>query len=175
MSSKCSPDCPGWGVFNDTNEIQRCESCARFDSDEEAVSHVLKLEWLDSLRGLNETVKAALGGLPPLLRILEEKAKENGSDKSHYLFTRAKDYLSELEEAQRVSKSDSLRLEFARILSALEQSVTNKQINHLISTLGIEVTRLRSRFMLAKTLVRNSAEGITEEEKILASEGNKRD
>lgn len=43
---ECDPGCPGWAVFNH-REIQRCDTCRRFEDDEEAVAHVQKLELLD--------------------------------------------------------------------------------------------------------------------------------
>jgi hypothetical protein len=39
--SEC-PGCPGWAVFNG-DEVQRCDSCQRFDSDDAAWLHVAKL------------------------------------------------------------------------------------------------------------------------------------
>ena len=39
----CAPGCPGWGVFNGI-EIQKCDACARFATDDEAIAHVLELE-----------------------------------------------------------------------------------------------------------------------------------
>jgi hypothetical protein len=131
----------------------------------------MKLEWLDSLKSLNETVKTALINLPILLNEFEEK-EEN--EKSSYLHVRIKGHLSALEDAQRVSKSDSLRLEFARVLSVLEELMTSKQIDCLVDVMGIEEERLSSRFQLAQTLVRNVMEGVTDEEKELASRGSKR-
>ena len=43
---RCHPECLGWAVFNDA-EIQRCDECARFASDEEAIAHVEALERLE--------------------------------------------------------------------------------------------------------------------------------
>lgn len=37
---ECDHGCPGWAWFNE-GEIQRCDTCKRFDSDEEAAKHVL--------------------------------------------------------------------------------------------------------------------------------------
>ena len=37
----CSPGCPGWGVFNENGEIQRCDECNRFADDDEAIQHVI--------------------------------------------------------------------------------------------------------------------------------------
>jgi hypothetical protein len=34
-------DNKGWSIFND-NEIERCDACKRFDSDTDAVAHVMK-------------------------------------------------------------------------------------------------------------------------------------
>jgi len=42
-----SPGCPGWIVTVDQGAIERCDTCARFDSDDEAVAHVCALEALD--------------------------------------------------------------------------------------------------------------------------------
>lgn len=36
----CEPGCPGWGIYN-LNEIQRCDLCNRWYSDEEAADYVL--------------------------------------------------------------------------------------------------------------------------------------
>lgn len=38
-ADRCDPDCLGWAVFNDT-EIQRCDDCGRFETDEDAAEHV---------------------------------------------------------------------------------------------------------------------------------------
>jgi hypothetical protein len=56
----CRSDCPGWGVYNG-NEIQRCDSCNKFSSDEDAVNHVLAVEKEASNKTQYETdQKAAL-------------------------------------------------------------------------------------------------------------------
>jgi len=34
-----SKRCPGWGVMND-NEIQRCDTCKQYETDEDALKHV---------------------------------------------------------------------------------------------------------------------------------------
>lgn len=43
---RCSPRCPGWGVFfverEPGFEIERCDECARFVDDDEAIDHVLR-------------------------------------------------------------------------------------------------------------------------------------
>jgi hypothetical protein len=42
----CSPECPGWGLFNlgsATESIQRCDECARFPDDLAAAEHVARL------------------------------------------------------------------------------------------------------------------------------------
>lgn len=36
---ECDDSCPGWGLFNGC-EIQRCDTCARFESDMAAVHHI---------------------------------------------------------------------------------------------------------------------------------------
>lgn len=41
-SDRCDGPCPGWGVFNDA-EIQRCDQCGVFESDDEAREHVERL------------------------------------------------------------------------------------------------------------------------------------
>ncbi len=46
---QCSPGCPGWVVFNG-NEIQRCDECARFADDGEAIAYVERLYFEDSAR-----------------------------------------------------------------------------------------------------------------------------
>lgn len=44
--TRCCVTCPGWAVF-ETNrnprEIERCDECARFETDEAAVTHVVGL------------------------------------------------------------------------------------------------------------------------------------
>jgi hypothetical protein len=37
------PGCPGWDIFNERFEIQSCDCCKRFESDEDAAKHVLGL------------------------------------------------------------------------------------------------------------------------------------
>lgn len=37
---KCDPGCRGWGIFNKNLEIQRCDQCKRFRSDEDAAKFV---------------------------------------------------------------------------------------------------------------------------------------
>lgn len=39
----CRKECPGWVIMNG-NQIQRCDDCGRFETDEEAVDHVWNLE-----------------------------------------------------------------------------------------------------------------------------------
>src|ERR1051325_7746037 len=42
----CDPGCPGWARFNlgtNTEGIQRCDSCARFENDIAASEHVARL------------------------------------------------------------------------------------------------------------------------------------
>jgi len=41
---RCSPQCPGWFIANDT-EIQRCDECKRFQTDHDALNHVAMLAW----------------------------------------------------------------------------------------------------------------------------------
>lgn len=57
---KCDDaDCPGWAVFND-GEIQRCDTCGRFKSDDEAKAYVRSLELLDASRHLEAASQRAL-------------------------------------------------------------------------------------------------------------------
>lgn len=35
----CSEGCPGWGWFNGS-EVQRCDECRRFESDDAAAEHI---------------------------------------------------------------------------------------------------------------------------------------
>lgn len=39
---KCHPACLGWDIFNG-HEIQRCDACNRFASDEDAIDHVERM------------------------------------------------------------------------------------------------------------------------------------
>ena len=59
--SQCSPGCPGWAVFNG-NEIQRCDACARFEDDDEAITHVIGIE----LREVERTKNSVTWGDPPI-------------------------------------------------------------------------------------------------------------
>jgi len=51
--------CPGWAIFND-GEIQRCDTCKRFESDDEAITHVMALEAIDISRHLDVAAHRAL-------------------------------------------------------------------------------------------------------------------
>lgn len=55
--NECDDLCPGWAVFNG-NEIQRCDNCQRFKSDEEAIAYVRALEAFDVSRHYMEQAKA---------------------------------------------------------------------------------------------------------------------
>lgn len=46
----CSPDCPGWDLFDEGNNVQRCDECKRFVSDVEALHYALHHD-LERLRG----------------------------------------------------------------------------------------------------------------------------
>jgi hypothetical protein len=37
--TRCHSDCPGWGWFNGS-EVQRCDQCGVFDTDEDATDHI---------------------------------------------------------------------------------------------------------------------------------------
>jgi hypothetical protein len=37
----CDPGCPGWAIFNeDPLDVSRCDDCARFENDGEAIRHI---------------------------------------------------------------------------------------------------------------------------------------
>lgn len=46
----CSPDCRGWDLFDEGNNVCRCDECKRFDSDVEALHYAVHND-LSELRG----------------------------------------------------------------------------------------------------------------------------
>lgn len=63
----CDPGCPGWGVFNENGEIQRCDECNRFADDDEAIQHVSHLMRQDA-RSLKLCVKCGVVITDPQLQ-----------------------------------------------------------------------------------------------------------
>lgn len=43
MADCDDPRCPGWFVNAETFQIERCDTCQQFDSDEAAAQHVMKI------------------------------------------------------------------------------------------------------------------------------------
>lgn len=84
--NECSCDdyvCPGWGVFyrdvDGVYDIQRCDTCKRFESDTEAYNYVRALEGLDLVRHMvayKEKLREQLSGarrraVEPFIELLE--------------------------------------------------------------------------------------------------------
>lgn len=54
VKERCSPGCPGWFPSESDRGygIERCDSCARFDDDEDAVDYVHRMAlWAEYLMG----------------------------------------------------------------------------------------------------------------------------
>ena len=45
----CDPGCPGWALMND-REIQRCDSCEVFETDDAAIEYVRRLAGRERVR-----------------------------------------------------------------------------------------------------------------------------
>lgn len=80
-SSGCDKDCQGWAVYNG-NEIQRCDICGRFGSDEEAVNHVRKLERLEKISTVGSPDEAARGELVEVRNALASIVEESETNPS---------------------------------------------------------------------------------------------
>lgn len=113
-----SAGCPGWAVFNG-NEIQRCDTCKRFDDDDEAIAHVSALEALDWGQHFDVAAHKALVELRDELSALIE------STQSYRASTEMTEVINRLEtllgrsfwlERHRWSEHG---LQFARLLSEL--------------------------------------------------------
>lgn len=71
----------GWATFNENSEVQRCDTCAVFDSDDEALAHALRLA-AKALCGRRPKGGAA-EGFEYMLRFKEVvKAVEYAADKA---------------------------------------------------------------------------------------------
>lgn len=68
--------CPGWAVFNE-REIERCDLCERFQSDEDAIAHVLALEDIDVTRQLEASAQRALVVIRDELAAVIEETSTN--------------------------------------------------------------------------------------------------
>jgi len=68
--------CPGWAVFNN-GEVERCDTCKRFGSDDEAIAHVRALEDVDFSRHLDDAAHKALIEVRSELSAVVEEASTN--------------------------------------------------------------------------------------------------
>lgn len=106
---RCDPGCPGWGVFNGT-EIQRCDTCQRFKSDDEAIAYVLAIEAMDIARNSLETQRAEWSSVTQFARLLGELYGIGESDDHGNFVVK----IAEL--------CQSMDLEWPQILSILERA-----------------------------------------------------
>ena len=111
------PFCPGWGIFNN-NEIQRCDVCARFRSDEEAVAYAKSLEAIDVGRHLDAAAQRALAEVRDELSAVVEEVSTNPEVSAKKLMDRLEVLLGRSMWLERHRWSEHAT-QFARLLSEL--------------------------------------------------------
>jgi hypothetical protein len=114
---KCDEGCPGWGVFN-AMQVQRCDVCGRFDSDEEAAAYVLGLEAIDIGRHLEASAQRALIEIRNQLAAVVEEAASNPAVATKKLTDQLEVLLGRSFWLERHRWSEH-SLQFARLLSEL--------------------------------------------------------
>lgn len=111
--------CPGWFVTADQGAIERCDTCKRFDSDEQAVAHVLALEAIDTRYHFDAAAHRALVELREELSSLVESTQDYpATEEMTEVINRLETLLGRSFWLERHRWSEH-GLQFARLLSEL--------------------------------------------------------